>query len=230
MQAPTQQTTGPYRFIALQKLLRIFYSGKNCFNSYYKLIFQDKKIKNSFLRENIVILYPQIMTGFTEYLPYAFALIVAITFLVLLRQFVYTYINLKNKELQMLGIKSNSENKIHSYERMTLFLERIKPSNLIQKFDKDLAVHEFIYLTERSITEEFEYNASQQLYITKNSWKNIVDSKNAVVELLHKTYSSMNENASLSDFKTVFLMNYMGENDYISETIEDLRKDIILIA
>jgi len=130
----------------------------------------------------------------------------------------------------MLGIKSNSENKIHSYERMTLFLERIKPSNLIQKFDKDLAVHEFIYLTERSITEEFEYNASQQLYITKNSWKNIVDSKNAVVELLHKTYSSMNENASLSDFKTVFLMNYMGENDYISETIEDLRKDIILIA
>ena len=170
------------------------------------------------------------MTGFTEYLPYAFALIVAITFLVLLRQFVYTYINLKNKELQMLGIKSNSENKIHSYERMTLFLERIKPSNLIQKFDKDLAVHEFIYLTERSITEEFEYNASQQLYITKNSWKNIVDSKNAVVELLHKTYSSMNENASLSDFKTVFLMNYMGENDYISETIEDLRKDIILIA
>ncbi|WP_312076790.1 hypothetical protein [Chryseobacterium sp.] len=170
------------------------------------------------------------MTGLIEYLPYAFALIVAIPFLVLLRQFVYTYINLKNKELQLLSVKSNSENKTHSYERMTLFLERIKPSNLIQKFDKDLAIHEFIFLTEKSINEEFEYNASQQLYITKNSWKNIVDSKNAVAELLHKTYNSMNNNASLSDFKTVFLMNYMGENDYVSETIEDLRKEIILIA
>ena len=170
------------------------------------------------------------MIKFLDYLPYAFALIVAIPFLVLLRQFVYTYINLKNKELQLLSVKSNSENKTHSYERMTLFLERIKPSNIIQKFDKDLAIHEFIFLTEKSITEEFEYNASQQLYITRNSWKNIVDSKNAVVELLHKTYNSMNNNASLSDFKTVFLMNYMGENDYIAETIEDLRKEILLIA
>ena len=170
------------------------------------------------------------MTELIEYLPYAFALIVAIPFLVLLRQFVYTYINLKNKELQLLSVKSNSENKTHSYERMTLFLERIKPSNIIQKFDKDLAIHEFIFLTEKSITEEFEYNASQQLYITRNSWKNIVDSKNAVVELLHKTYNSMNNNVSLSDFKTVFLMNYMGENDYIAETIEDLGKEILLIA
>ena len=170
------------------------------------------------------------MIKFLDYLPYAFALIVAIPFLVLLRQFVYTYINLKNKELQLLSVKSNSENKTHSYERMTLFLERIKPSNIIQKFDKDLAIHEFIFLTEKSITEEFEYNASQQLYITRNSWKNIVDSKNAVVELLHKTYNSMNNNVSLSDFKTVFLMNYMGENDYIAETIEDLRKEILLIA
>ena len=170
------------------------------------------------------------MTELIEYLPYAFALIVAIPFLVLLRQFVYTYINLKNKELQLLSVKSNSENKTHSYERMTLFLERIKPSNIIQKFDKDLAIHEFIFLTEKSITEEFEYNASQQLYITRNSWKNIVDSKNAVVELLHKTYNSMNNNFSLSEFKTVFLMNYMGDNDYIAETIEDLRKEILLIA
>lgn len=170
------------------------------------------------------------MTGLTEYLPYAFALIVAIPFLVLLRQFVYTYINLKNQELKLLGIKSNSENKTHSYERMTLFLERIKPSNLIQKFNKDLAIHEFIFLTEKSITEEFEYNASQQLYLTKNSWKNIVDSKNAVIELLHATYESMNDKATLEDYKTIFIMNFMKENDYISDTIEDLRKEIILIA
>jgi hypothetical protein len=170
------------------------------------------------------------MTGLTEYLPYAFALIIAIPFLVLLRQFVYTYINLKNQELKLLGIKSNSENKTHSYERMTLFLERIKPSNLIQKFNKDLAIHEFIFLTEKAITEEFEYNASQQLYLTKSSWKNIVDSKNAVIELLHTTYESMNDKATLEDYKTIFIMNFMKENDYISDTIEDLRKEIILIS
>jgi len=170
------------------------------------------------------------MTDFSDYLPYAFALIVAIPFLVLLRQFVYTYINLKNQEIKLLSLKSNSENKTHSYERMTLFLERIKPSNLILKFDKDLAAHEFVFLTERTINEEFDYNSSQQLYVTKNSWQNIVDSKNAIIDLLHKTYESLNNQPNLDDFKTIFIMNYMNGDDYIGATIEDLRREIILIA
>lgn len=170
------------------------------------------------------------MTDFSDYLPYAAALVIAIPFLVLLRQFVYTYINLKNQEIKLLSVKLNSENKTHSYERMTLFLERIKPSNLVQKFDKDLAAHEFIFLTEKTINEEFEYNASQQLYLTKNSWQNIVDSKNAVIDLLHKTYESLNNNPDLTEYKTVFIMNYMNDNDYIGATIEDLRREILIIA
>lgn len=170
------------------------------------------------------------MTSFSGYLPYAFALIIAIPFLVLLRQFVHNYITLKNQEIKLLTVKSNSENKTQSYERMTLFLDRIKPSNLIQKFDKGLAVHEFIFLTEKSINEEFEYNSSQQLYVKSNSWKNIVDSKNAVIGLLHKTYEGLNDNTSLDEFKTIFIMNYIDDSDYISATIEDLRKEILIIA
>jgi hypothetical protein len=170
------------------------------------------------------------MANFSEYLPYAFALIIAIPFLVLLRQFVHSYITLKNQEIKLLSVKSNTENKAHSYERMTLFLERLKPSNLIQKFDKELAVHEFLFLTEKTINEEFEYNSSQQLYLSKNSWKNIVDSKNAVIELLHTTYEGLNGNADLNEFKTIFIMNYMEDNDYIAATIEDLRKEILIIT
>lgn len=170
------------------------------------------------------------MTSFSGYLPYAFALIIAIPFLVLLRQFVHTYITLKNQEIKLLSVKSNTENKTHSYERMTLFLERMKPSNLIQKFDKDLAVHEFIFLTEKAINEEFEYNSSQQLYLTKNSWKNIVDSKNALIDLLHKTYEGLKGNANLDEFKTIFIMNYMESEDYIAATIEDLRREILIIT
>lgn len=170
------------------------------------------------------------MTNFSGYLPYAFALIIAIPFLVLLRQFVFNYIRLKEQEIRLLSVKSNSENKSQSYERMTLFMDRIKPSNLIQKFDKGLAVHEFIFLSEKSINEEFEYNSSQQLYITKNSWKDIVDSKNAVIDLLHKTYDGVKGNADLEEFKTIFIMNYMENEDYISSTIENLRREILIIA
>ena len=163
-------------------------------------------------------------------LPYAFALIIALPIIFLLRQFVFTYISLKNKELKLLAVKANGDLKMQAYERMTLFLERIKPSNLVNKFDKDLAIHEFIYLLEKNITEEFEYNSSQQLYISRNSWENVVASKNNVIQLMRKTYESLSNAASLQDFKTIFLMNYVNGEDFIANTIEDLRKDAILLS
>ncbi len=169
------------------------------------------------------------MMDFENLMPYAFALLIALPIIVLLRQFVYNYINLKNKELKLLAIKSNGEIKMHAYERMTLFLERIKPSNLVSKFDKELEIHEFIFLLEKSIAEEFEYNSSQQLYISKNSWENIVTSKNNILQLIRKTYENLTSNATLKDFKTVFLMNYVNGGDYITETIEDLRKEALLL-
>ena len=169
------------------------------------------------------------MMDFENLMPYAFALLIALPIIVLLRQFVYNYISLKNKELKLLAIKYNGEVKMHAYERMTLFLERIKPSNLVSKFDKELEIHEFIFLLEKSIAEEFEYNSSQQLYISKNSWENIVTSKNNILQLIRKTYENLTSNATLKDFKTVFLMNYVNGGDYITETIEDLRKEALLL-
>ncbi|MBC7555789.1 MAG: hypothetical protein H7195_02385, partial [Chryseobacterium sp.] len=82
--------------------------------------------------------------NFEPYYPFAFAFIIAIPFLVFARQFVFKFIELKNKELQLLSLKSNSENKLQAYERMTLFLERLKPANLVTKFDKNLKPNEFI--------------------------------------------------------------------------------------
>ncbi len=173
--------------------------------------------------------YSKLMMDFENLMPYAFALIIALPIIVLLRQFVYNYIRLKNKELKLLAVKSNGDVKLQAYERMTLFLDRIKPSNLVVKFDKNLEVHEFIFLLEKSISEEFEYNSSQQLYISKNSWENIVASKNNILQLMRKTYENLNANASLQDFKTVFLMNFVSGGDYISDTIEELRREALLL-
>ncbi|KMQ72588.1 DUF7935 family protein [Chryseobacterium koreense] len=165
----------------------------------------------------------------SPYLPYAFVLLIAVPFLFLFRHFVFNFISLKNQELKMQAIKGSSEQRIHAYERLTLYLERLKPANLVTKFDPNLAVHEFLFLTEKTINEEFEYNASQQLYLSKISWSNVVTSKNNVIHLLHKTYDSISNDATLQEFKTVFLMNYVNGEDYISQTLDDLRKENLII-
>ena len=162
----------------------------------------------------------------SDYLPYIAALLVVIPVLVLFRQFAFRMIELKEKELKLLSVKSGGENKLQAYERMTLFLERIKPANLVAKFDRDLKPHEFIFLVEKSVSEEFDYNSSMQLYISKVSWQNITSAKNQIIQLAHKTYEGLNNETSLEDFKTVFLMNYLNGEDFIAETIDDLRKEM----
>src|SRR5699024_3396544 len=122
----------------------------------------------------------------SPYFPYIFAVLLALPFLIFMRQFVYTYIRLKKQEINYLTVKDQSEQRIHAYERITLFLERIKPSNLVGKFDQNIAAHEFLFLIEKTISEEFDYNASQQLYLTKNSWNKVVTCKNNIIHLLHK--------------------------------------------
>lgn len=162
--------------------------------------------------------------------PYLFAVALAVPFIVLLRHFVFEYIKMKDQELKMLTVKGNAENKSQAYERMMLFLERIKPANLVTKFDRNLAPHEFVYLTEKSVSEEFEYNTSQQLYLTKNSWQAIVDSKNEILKLLRSSYDNIGENASLDDLKTVFLMNYVNGEDFVGNTMDQLRREVLLVT
>lgn len=165
----------------------------------------------------------------SPFFPYAFALLLALPFLVLIRQFVFSYIKLKNQEIKLLTIKGNSEQRVHAYERLTLFLERLKPSNLVTKFDKNLAPHEYVFLIEKTINEEFDYNASQQLYITAKTWKSVVNCKNNMLHLLHKTYENLGDNSSLDDYKTIFLMNYMNGEDFIANCLEELRKENLIV-
>ena len=65
--------------------------------------------------------------------------------------------------------------------------------------------------------------------MSKNSGENIVASKHNILQLMRKTYENLNANASLQDFKTVFLMNFVSGGDYISDTIEELRREALLL-
>jgi len=165
----------------------------------------------------------------SPYFPYAFALLIAVPFLVYVRQFVYNYLKFKKQEISLLSVKGQSAQRIQAYERMILFLDRIKPAQLIRRFGEDLAVHEFVYLTEKVVAQEFDYNAAQQLYLSKKSWESVVASKENMLHLLHSTYDTLNENSTLQEYKTVLLMKYMEGEDYLAAAIHFLRKENMIV-
>lgn len=90
---------------------------------------------------------------------------------------------LLKKELQVNALPL----RLQAYERMTLFLERIKPSNLLIRVNPSSSIKEdYVYLIIQNIEQEFEHNLAQQIYVSEDCWKIINASKNATIQLIRK--------------------------------------------
>ncbi|WP_413998433.1 hypothetical protein ACMDB5_11665 [Flavobacterium sp. W1B] len=75
--------------------------------------------------------------------------------------------------------------RLQAYERLTLLMERINPSQLIVRInpisdDKN----EYQNFVIAQIEQEFEHNLSQQVYISDECWSIIVTAKNATIQMI----------------------------------------------
>lgn len=78
--------------------------------------------------------------------------------------------------------------RLQAYERITLFLERINPSQLLLRV-KPLGDNKEAYssLLLGTIEQEYEHNISQQIYISEECWNVITSSKNAIAHIIAET-------------------------------------------
>ena len=107
----------------------------------------------------------------------------------------YFFVNhTKNEErkLKLALLKENQKQalpiKLQAYERMTLFIERINPVNLlirVTSINNDKKAYTVSII--ESIEQEFEHNLAQQIYISNECWNVIVASKNTTIQLISKT-------------------------------------------
>ena len=72
-----------------------------------------------------------------------------------------------------------------AYERMTLFLERINPSQLLVRIapisDNKIDYQNYIIA---QIEQEYEHNLAQQIYVSEECWSTITTAKNATIQLI----------------------------------------------
>jgi len=68
--------------------------------------------------------------------------------------------------------------RLQAYERMALFLERITPTKLLVRVSPTSSNEEdYESLLIQNISQEFEHNLSQQIYVTDDCWNIIVAAK-----------------------------------------------------
>lgn len=164
--------------------------------------------------------------NFEYLLPYAFTLVIVVGVLLVFRKYADLYLDLKQKELALLARGQKSEKNTNAYERMLLFLERIKPAQLVTKFDKDLAPHEFVFLVEKNIQQEFDFNASQQAHISPEVWGRVLVAKDDVINSAKQVLAELSADEDLQDFKAKFLMKAMEGDNKIVEAVNALQNEL----
>lgn len=87
--------------------------------------------------------------------------------------------------------------KLQAYERLTLFLDRISPENLVIRLSKsgqsaNQLRHELI----QSITSEFNHNISQQVYVSNDCWNMIKAVKEQIISVVEACYQESGDTES----------------------------------
>lgn len=151
----------------------------------------------------------------SEIITYLFYLLPAVVVGVIAFYFFNMHIKNEEQRRQFLIRKKNQETalplRLQAYERLTLFLERISPGNLltrvqpISKHSKDYA-----NLLIQHIEQEFEHNLAQQIYVSPECWNVIKASKNATITNLRKT-AEKEDLQDANSFRQEILNNLMEQ-------------------
>lgn len=114
--------------------------------------------------------------------------------------------------------------RLQAYERLALLLERIDLPGLIRRVDYGTASKEdYGQRLIATIEKEFDYNLSQQIYITKDCWKLIESAKTATVALIRKSVSE--PEIKKPEELGVLLLSYFTDKDTPCKTTLNYLKD-----
>lgn len=108
---------------------------------------------------------------------------------------------------------------LQAAERMILYLERIKPQNLLTRISGvNLSPTELQQAILQEIRAELDHNAAQQLYIGKDTWKKISAAATATsAALVH----AVAERSGLADTKAIVVSVLQNEDETVSTLISE---------
>ncbi|MFD0836388.1 hypothetical protein ACFQ0I_11460 [Mariniflexile aquimaris] len=129
---------------------------------------------------------------------------------------------LLKKELQVNSLPT----RLQAYERMTLFLERMTPSNLlIRVYPTSSNKEDYEALLIQNIEQEFEHNLSQQIYVTEKCWSIINAAKNATIQLIRKA-SLLEKTDTANKLREVILTEMMERRSPSDAALSFLKNEV----
>ena len=150
---------------------------------------------------------------------------------IMMRQFLEEDYKKKLLELKEKNAGTITPIKLQAYERLTILLERIAPDNLVMMLSQPRQTATELRLQIiHQVSEEFNHNISQQIYVSSQAWELIKIIREHVLTIVDDSYHALPENAKGTDLGKAILNELMNQKNHPTRGgIEFLKKEIELV-
>lgn len=122
---------------------------------------------------------------------------------------------------------------LQAYERLILLVDRIALPNLISRLGKtSMSAKEMQHLLTQNIREEFEYNITQQIYVSADAWTSVKNLKEQNMLIVNQLANALPPNATGLDLNKLLLQFLMNDkkgtlHEVVSEVLSYEAKKLI---
>lgn len=137
-------------------------------------------------------------------------------------------IELKRLEVRGRSLETILPARLQAYERMTLFLERTSPQNLLMRLSNPaFSARDFQKMLLDEIRNEYNHNASQQVYMSDEVWNQIKSAKEDIVMTINEAAGSLPAEATSLDLsRKIFEQMLEKKVDPIALAMTTLKNEI----
>jgi hypothetical protein len=98
----------------------------------------------------------------------------------------------RRQELILQNTKTITPIKLHAYERLTLFLERISLESLLVRVSTtDMSAAQLHSALLKTIRSEFEHNLSQQIYMSAQAWEVVRNARSNMIRIINTEFEKL---------------------------------------
>lgn len=118
--------------------------------------------------------------------------------------------------------------RLQAYERIILFLERITPNNLVMRMNlSEMNILQLQSALIRTIKEEYEYNLSQQLYLSSGAWELVKNAKEETIKLIHLSAAGLDGAAPSAELVRAILDSMIKQEILpVNRALEEVKMEV----
>lgn len=152
---------------------------------------------------------------FEQSIALLFPLIIIFLFVYyMLKSFFDQFEKQRKQELRVKYSEETLPLRLQAYERIILFLERIKPESMVMRLAQNsMTTTDLHRALLENIREEFEHNLSQQIYVSTEGWSMVVTARQSMIQLVSSTADDVRPDAPYMEYATDLLEEFASSSD-----------------